>query len=47
MSVGPLSVHLSVRMEQLGSHWTDFLKFDISELFENLFRKFLLSFIKT
>jgi hypothetical protein len=27
-------------MEQLGSHWTDLMKFDTSVLFENLLRKF-------
>ena len=26
MSVCPLTVRLSVRMEQLGAHWTDFCK---------------------
>ena len=29
----------SVRMEQLGSHWTDFMKVDIRVFFENLLRK--------
>jgi hypothetical protein len=35
MSVGP-----SVRIEQLFSHWTDLMKFDILLFFESLLRKF-------
>jgi hypothetical protein len=31
-----------VRMEQLSSHWADFVKFDIWVFFENLPRKFKL-----
>jgi len=33
-------VRPSVHMEQLGSHWMDFMKFDILELFENMSRRF-------
>jgi hypothetical protein len=32
-------VRFSVRMEQLISHWTTFMKFDIGAFFENLSRK--------
>jgi len=32
-------------MEQLAYHWTDFMKFDISVFFENMSRKFDVSFI--
>jgi hypothetical protein len=35
-----MSARLSVRMEQLASHWTTFMKFYISEFFENLSIKF-------
>jgi hypothetical protein len=37
-----LSVSSSVLMEQLCSHCTDFIKFDIRLLFENLSEKFKL-----
>jgi hypothetical protein len=39
MSFALLSVYLSVRMRQLGSHWTDFMKFDIRAFFEKVSRK--------
>ena len=35
-----MSVCLSVHMEQLVSHWTDYMKFEIWEFFQNLPRKF-------
>ena len=35
-----MPVRLSVRMEQFGSHWQDFKKYDISEFFENLAKNF-------
>jgi hypothetical protein len=31
-----MSTHLSVRMEQLGSHWMDFHEFDILSFFEKI-----------
>jgi hypothetical protein len=34
------SICLSVRMEQLGSYWTEFMKFDICVFFGNLSEKF-------
>jgi hypothetical protein len=44
MTLSCLSFRLSVRMEKLGSHWKDFMKFGIRELLEYLSRK--LCFIK-
>jgi hypothetical protein len=35
-----MSVCPSVIMEQIGSHWTDFVKFSVWIFFENLSRKF-------
>jgi hypothetical protein len=35
-----LSVHPSIRMEQLGSHCKDFIKFGFWKFFENLLKKF-------
>jgi hypothetical protein len=35
-------VRPSVRIQQVGSHWTDFFKFDILWFSENLLRKFKL-----
>jgi len=37
-----LSVHPSFSIEQLGSHWTNFVKFDIWDPFQNLLSKFIL-----
>ena len=35
-----MSVLFSARMEQLGSHWQIFMKFDIWVFFDNVSRKF-------
>jgi hypothetical protein len=36
----------SVRLEHIGSHWTDFVKFDVLALIESMMRKFKFHYIR-
>jgi len=39
-----MSVHLSIYMEQLGFHWSIFMKFDASLIFEYFFKNLSIKF---